>query len=78
MYRSSLDGVAADLTKAKGKYQRSALLGSGPGGAGSRPLEFDKSVDQRQRMMNTTETLRSGTSTLDSAHASLEATIEIG
>lgn len=78
MYRTSLDTVSGDLTKAKAKFQRGALLGGGPGGAGGRPLDFDKSMDQRQRMMNTTDKLRGGTDTLNAAHASLEETISVG
>lgn len=79
-YRSSLEGVSSELTKAKAKYQRSALLGT-PGGAnGTRggPMEFEKSQDQRTRMMNTTDKLRGGTETLDAAHSRLEETIEVG
>jgi hypothetical protein len=79
-YRSSLEGVSSELTKAKAKYQRSALLGT-PGGAnGTRggPMEFEKSQDQRTRMMNTTDKLRGGTETLDAAHSRLEETIDVG
>lgn len=79
MYRSSLETVSGDLNKAKTKYQRSALLGGGSnGGAGGRPMEFEKSLDQRQRMMNTTDKLRGGNDTLQSAHSRLEETIEVG
>lgn len=78
MYRASLDTVSGDLTKAKTKYQRNALLGGGAqGGAGGRPMEFDKSLDQRQRMMNNTDKLRGGNDTLQSAHSRLEETIEV-
>ena len=80
LYRNSLDTVGADLGKAKAKFQRNALLGGGPGGggAGSRPLDFDKSNDQRSRMMSTTDKLRGGTDTLNDAHSRLEETLEVG
>lgn len=78
MYRSSLETVTGDLNKAKAKFQRGALLGGGPGGAGGRPMEFDKSMDQRQRMMANTDKLRGGTDTLNAAHQSLEETINVG
>ena len=74
-YRTSLDSVAADLTKAKQKFNRSSLLG---GGASGRPLEFDKSADQRSRMANTTDKLRGGTDQLDAAHRQLEETLDVG
>ena len=76
-YRTSLEGVGAELAKAKAKYQRNALLGAG-GAAGGRPLEFEKSNDQRTKMMNTTEKLRGGNETLTSAHSRLEETLEVG
>ena len=76
-YRTSLEGVGTDLTKAKAKYQRNALLGPN-GAAGGRPLEFDKSNDQRTKMMGTTEKLRGGNETLANAHSRLEETIEVG
>lgn len=80
MYRTNLESVTADLSKAKQKFQRNALL-SGAGGSGrpgGGPLDFDKSTDQRTRMMNTTDTLRGGTDQLDAAHRQLEETIDVG
>jgi hypothetical protein len=77
MYRSTLESTIADLGKAKQKFQRSALMAGGPAGGG-RPLEFDKSVDQRQRMANTTDKLRGGTDQLNQAHSQLEETLDVG
>ena len=78
MYRTNLESVTADLNKAKQKFQRNALLGGGGGAGSGRPLDFDKSTDQRTRMMNTTDTLRGGTDQLDAAHRQLEETIDVG
>ena len=74
IYTTNLNKVTADLGAAKSKFARSALMAGG----GNRPLEFDKSLDQRQRMMNTTDKLRGGTDTLNDTHRRLEETIEVG
>ena len=74
MYRSNLEGITNDLNKSRAKFQRNALL-SGPSG---RPLEFDKSQDQRSRMMENTDKLRGGTDQLNDAHRTLEATSAVG
>jgi Vesicle transport v-SNARE protein N-terminus/Snare region anchored in the vesicle membrane C-terminus len=75
VYRSNLDTIAADLTKAKQKYQRGALLGSG---ASAGRLDFNKSQDQRERMMQTNEKLRGGTNQLNDAQRRLEETLDVG
>ena len=76
MYRTNIEGITADLNKARAKYQRSALMGGGSAGRG--PLDFDKSTDQRTRMMESTDKLRGGTDVLNDAHRTLESTLEVG
>ena len=75
-YKDSLAGVAADLKRAKERFSRSALMAGG--GASSRPLDFDKSNDQRARMAATTDKLKSGTSVLADTHTRLEETVNVG
>jgi hypothetical protein len=50
----------------------------GAGGAGGRPLDFDKSTGSRDRMAQATEKLRTGTDTLNDANRRIEETIEVG
>jgi hypothetical protein len=75
-YKDSLAGVAADLKRAKERFSRSALMAGG--GASSRPLDFDKSNDQRARMAATTDKLKSGSSVLADTHTRLEETVNVG
>ena len=75
-YRESLEVVSADLRKMQQKIQRSSLLGS-PGGAASRPLDFDKSLDARGRMQQNTDKLQNSSAVLDAAHGTLEETLNI-
>lgn len=79
-YKDSLDGVAADLKRAKEKFSRAALMSGASGGAGAsgRPLDFDASLDSRNRMSAATDKMRTGTSMLSDAHRTIEETITVG
>jgi hypothetical protein len=74
-HKETLASLAKDLAAAEAKFDRSALLGSR---TAAQALEYDKSLAQRERMAQATEKLRGGTSVLEDAHRSLEATIETG
>ena len=76
IHKETLATLAKDLAQAEAKFDRGALLGGSR--ANERPLEFDKSVGQRERMAAGTEMLRGGTGQLNDAHRRLEETIEVG
>jgi len=75
-YKDSLATLQKDLKQAEDKFSRSALM-AGRGDA-DRPLDYDKSQSQRDRMQATTDKLRGSSTVLDDANRRIEETLEVG
>lgn len=74
-YKDSLATLQKDLKQAEDKFSRSALMA---GREGDRPLDYDKSKSQRDRMQETTDKLRGSSTVLDDANRRIEETLEVG
>jgi chromosome segregation ATPase len=74
-YKDSLATLQKDLKQAEDKFSRSALMA---GRDGDRPLDYDKSKSQRDRMQETTDKLRGSSTVLDDANRRIEETLEVG
>lgn len=73
-YKDSLTTLQKDLKQAEDKFSRNSLIG----GRNDKPLDFDKSTTQRERMQANTDKLRGGTDILNDANTRMEEALTVG